>query len=128
MIKILGLRILTKEKFNDLKVAADTALALVPSEVAKAVQALRQSEIGAVVASDIEAMSSKDMSGTEKFEAVLANTLPLVVSFVAKGGFEPALKEVEDIGRALVQAVFNDFKSSTAGTIARTVLKLFKLL
>lgn len=126
-MKILGLRIIPNSRYGELKAAAATALALVPSETAKAVQALRQSEIGSAVASDIEAISSKDMSGTEKFEAVLANTLPLVVSFVAKGGFEPALKEVEDIGRALVQAVYVDFKSSTAGKIAKAVLKLFGL-
>jgi len=127
-MKILGLRIVKNSAYKELKVAAATALALVPSETAKAVQALRQSEIGAAVASDIEAIASKDMSGAEKFEAVLANTLPLVVKFIAKGGIEPALKEVEDIGRALVQTVFNDFKSSNAGKIAKLVLSLFKLI
>lgn len=127
-MKILGLRIISNSKFKELKVAAATAMALVPSDVAKAVQALRQSEIGSAIASDIEAIASKDLSGAEKFEAVLSNTLPLVAKFVAQGGIEPALKEVEDIGRALVQSIFNDFKSSTAGKIAKLVLSLFKLI
>lgn len=128
MVKIFGLRIITKGQFNDLKAAAATALNIVPSETAKAVLALKQTEIGAAVASDIEAISSKDMTGTEKFEAVLANTLPLVVSFLSGKGLAVALDEIEDIGRALVQSIFNDFKSTTAGKIASIILKLFKLL
>ena len=128
MIKILGLRILSKERFNDLKAAADSALNIVPSETAKAVLALKQTEIGAAVASDIEAISSKDMTGAQKFEAVLANTLPLVLSFLSGKGLAVALDEIEDIGRALVQSVFNDFKSTTAGTIAKIILNLFKLI
>lgn len=128
MIKILGLRILTKERFNDLKAAADTALNIVPSETAKAVLALKQTEIGGMVASNIEAIGSEKMTGAEKFEAVLSNTLPLVASFLTGKGLEVAIDEIEDIGRALVQSVFNDFKSSTAGKIAGLILKLFKLL
>lgn len=128
MIKILGLRILTKERFNDLKAAADTALNIVPSETAKAVLALKQTEIGGMVASNIEAIGSETLTGAEKFEKVLENTLPLVASFLTGKGLEVAIDEIEDIGRALVQSVFNDFKSSTAGKIASLILKLFKLL
>lgn len=128
MIKILGLRILTKERFNDLKAAADTALNIVPSETAKAVLALKQTEIGGMVASNIEAIGSETLTGAEKFEKVLENTLPLVASFLTGKGLEVAIDEIEDVGRALVQSVFNDFKSSTAGRIANLILKLFKLL
>ena len=129
MIKILGLRILSKSQLNDLKAAAESALNIVPSETAKAVLALKQqTEIGAAIANDIEAISSKDMTGAEKFEAVLANTLPLVLSFLTGKGLSVALDEIEDIGRALVQSVFNDFKSTTAGKLASVILKLFKLI
>lgn len=128
MVKIFGLRIITKGQFNELKAAAATALNIVPSETAKAVLALKQTEIGAAVASDIKAISSKDLTGAEKFETVLANTLPLVLSFLTGNGLSVALDEIEDIGRALVQSVFNDFQSSTAGKIASVILKLFKLL
>ena len=127
-MKIFGLRIIPNSQFKDLKAAAETALNIVPSETAKAVLALKQTAIGAAVASDIQAISSKDLTGAEKFEAVLANTVPLVVSFLTGKGFAVALDEIEDIGRALVQSVFNDFKSTTAGKVASLILKLFKLI
>ena len=128
MIKILGLRIISKGKYNDLKAAAETALNIVPSETAKAVLALKQTEIGGMIANDIEALSSKKLTGADKFEAVLENALPLVAGFLGGKGIDVAIDEIEDIGRALVQSVFNDFKSSTAGRIASLILKLFKLL
>ncbi|MEV5033696.1 hypothetical protein MRBLMC3_002933 [Sphingobium sp. LMC3-1-1.1] len=124
---MFGIRIISKSKLNELKAAAAVAMAIVPTETAKAVLALKQTKIGAAVASDIDAMSSKAMTGTEKFEAVLANTLPLVIEFLTDGGFSAAIDEVEDIGRALVQSVFNDFKSTTAGKLAKTILRLVGL-
>lgn len=127
-MKIFGLRIIPNSQFKDLKAAAETALNIVPSETAKAVLALKQTPIGAAVANDIEAISSKDLTGAEKFEAVLANTVPLVVSFLTGKGLAVALDEIEDIGRALVQSVFNDFKSTTAGKVASLILRLFKLI
>jgi|GEM_PF-2057765 len=127
-MKILGLRIISNSKFKDLRAAAESALNIVPSETAKAVLALKQTEIGGVIANDIEAISSRSMTGAEKFEAVLANTLPLVASFLTGKGLSVALDEIEDIARALVQSVFNDFKSTTAGKLASAILKLFKLI
>ena len=128
MVKIFGLRIITKGQFNDLKAAAESALNIVPSETAKAVLALKQTEIGAVVASDIAAVASKELTGAQKFEEVLKNTLPLILTFLNKNGLSAALDEIEDIGRALVQSVFNDFKSTTAGGIASLILSLFRLI
>ncbi|WP_022684571.1 hypothetical protein [Sphingobium bisphenolivorans] len=128
MIKILGLRILTKERFNDLKAAAETALNIVPSETAKAVLALKQTEVGSAIASSIEAVSSKEMTGAQKFEAVLEYAVPLVSDFLTGKGLEVAVDQLEDIGRALVQSIYNDFRSSTAGVIAGLILKLFKLV
>ncbi|AMK19318.1 hypothetical protein [Sphingobium sp. MI1205] len=127
-MKIFGLRIIPNSQFKDLKAAAEIALNIVPSETAKAVLALKQTEIGAAVANNIEAISSKSLTGADKFEAVLANTLPLVADFLTGKGLEVAIAEIEDIGRALVQSVFNDFKSTTAGKIAGLILQLFKLI
>lgn len=127
-MKIFGLRIIPNSQFKDLKAAAEIALNIVPSETAKAVLALKQTEIGAAVANNIEVISSKSLTGADKFEAVLANTLPLVAGFLTGKGLEVAIDEIEDIGRALVQSVFNDFKSTTAGRIASLILKLFKLI
>ena len=126
-MKIFGLRIIPNSQFKDLKAAAEIALNIVPSETAKVVLALKQTEIGAAVANNIEAISSKSLTGADKFEAVLANTLPLVASFLTGKGLEVAIDEIEDIGRALVQSVFNDFKSTTAGKIAGLILQLFKI-
>lgn len=125
---MFGIRIISKSKLNELKAAAAAGLVIAPTETAKAVLLLKQTEIGGVIANDIEAMSSKEMTGSQKFEAVLANTLPLVASFLAGKGLSVALNEIEDIGRALVQSLYNDFKSTTAGKIAAAILKLFKLI
>jgi len=118
-MKVLGLRIIKNSQFRELKAAADTALTLAPSEVAKAVQALWQSETGAAVSADIEAISSKNLTAADKFEGVLANTLPLVLGLLNKNGLSAALEEIEDIGHQPVQAVFNDFKSAMTGALQR---------
>lgn len=127
-MKILGLRIISNSKFNDLKAAAASVLNIVPSETAKAVLALKQTDIGVAVANDIEAISSESLAGAEKFEKVLANTLPLINKFLNKQGRSAILSDIEDIGRALVQSVYNDFKSTTAGGIAQVILTILKLL
>ncbi|UZW55570.1 hypothetical protein NUH86_01825 [Sphingobium sp. JS3065] len=124
---MFGIRIISKSKLNELKAAAAVAMAIVPTETAKAVLALKQTKIGEAVAIDIEAMSSKSMTGAEKFEAVLSNTIPLVVEFLTDGGLNAALDEVEDIGRALVQSIFNDFKWNAAGKLAKAILRLVGL-
>lgn len=100
------------------------AVAIVLSQVDQAVAALKATEIGATVAADIKTMASRELSGSEKFERVLANTLPLVVKFVSGDGGKVALKDVEDIGRALVQSTFNEVVSTKAGGIAAKILKL----
>lgn len=96
------------------------------SDVDKAVAALRDTAIGKAVAADIAVLGSgsKNMTGPEKFEAVVANTLPALALFVSTDSRNLQVKEVEDIGRALVQSVFNSMASTKASTIASMVLKL----
>lgn len=100
-------------------------MAFVLTESQKAVAALKQTPIGAAVASNIAAIESEALSGQQKFEAVVANTLPLIVSYVAQGGVKAVVDDVEDIGRALVQQVYNDTRSTKAGQIAQAILALF---
>lgn len=104
--------------------AAKSVIAFALTEEQKAVAALKQTAIGAAVAADIKALKSDTMSGQQKFEEVVKNTLPLIVSMIAEGGVQKTVKDVEDIGRALVQSVFNDVASTKAGSIATTILKL----
>lgn len=106
-------------------IAAVEAFAL--TEAQKAVAALKNTLIGSTVAKDIKALSSSTMSGQQKFEAVLTNTLPLITELLSDGGVKRTTKEVEDIGRALVQSVFNDVASSKAAGVASAILKLLGL-
>ena len=121
-MSLLGIHVLTDAQFAALKAAGHSVQTFAISEAEKAVIALKQTDIGAAVANDIQAIASKDLTGPQKFEAVLANTLPLVLKFATGGGFAAVEKDVEDIARSLVQAVFNDVKSTTAGSVAGAIL------
>lgn len=111
-----------KKLFGSTPVKSVEAFAL--TETQKVVAALSTSTIGKTVAANIaELMGSAD-SGAVKFEKVVANTLPLLAQLLTQGGRVTAIKEVEDIGRALVQQVFNDTMSTKAGTIASQILAL----
>lgn len=118
-MKIFGLTITTKKVVPILEAFALT-------ETQKAVAALKTTTIGASVADSINALKNEQLSGTEKFERVVAFTLPLIATFVAGDG-KPALKDVEDVGRALVQEIYNDVVSSKAATIATIILRLLGL-
>lgn len=95
------------------------------SEVQHAVAALKQTDIGKTVAADIKSLKDSTLSGTAKFEQVLGNTLPLIISYASGGGVSAVLTDVESIGRELVQSTFNDVASTKAGSIATAILAMF---
>ena len=98
----------------------------VVSETQQAVAVLKKTEVGQLVAEEIKIVNSSTLSGPQKFEQVLSKAMPLIKDLVAAGGAKVVLKDVEDIGRALVQEVFNDVMSTKAGTIAKLILSLLK--
>lgn len=102
-------------------IAAAEAFAL--TEMQKAINALKKTEVGAAVAADIRALTSSALTGPQKFEQVVANTLPLVAALATKGGTDVAVNEAEDLARALVQDVFNEIASTRAFSIASLVLR-----
>ena len=118
---MFGIHILSSKQLAAIK--ADAA-SLALTEAGKAVEILKATDIGKAVAADIASISDRKLSGVQKFEAVVANTAPLIVKYVTSGGFAAAQGDVVDIARALVQQTFNDIKSSTAPNIARTILKI----
>ena len=115
--KIFGLTILSSAAL-----AAIQSFALTEGE--KAVAALKQTDIGKAVAADIATAASTTLTGPQKFEQVLANTLPQIQALFTKQGQAAALADLEDVGRSLVQTVYNDVKSTTAATWATSILKL----
>lgn len=125
-MSFFGIHILSDAAVAHLKAAGHDVTEFVASEADKAVIALKGTSIGATVAADIAAVTDHALTGPQKFEKVLANTLPLVLQYVTGGGFAGVLKDVEDIARGLVQSVFNDTKSTNAGKVAADILKLFK--
>ena len=116
-LKIFGLTILSSAELASIK-----SFALTEGE--KAVAALKQTDIGKTVAADIATVASTTLTGPQKFEQVLTNTLPLIQALFTKQGQTVELADLEDVGRSLVQTVYNDVKSTTAGTWATSILKL----
>jgi hypothetical protein len=121
---MFGIRILSSKQLAAIKAEA-ASLAL--SEASRAVAALKQSEIGNVVAKDIMVMSASNLTGVQKFEKVVANTAPLLVKYVTGGGFAAVEADVMDIARNLVQSIYNDVRSKTAPNIGKAILKLLGL-
>lgn len=107
--------------------AAKSVEAFALTETQKAVAALKQTAIGATVAADIKALTDHNLTGTQKFETVVATTAPLIVGLLGDGGVKKAVADVEDLARALVQEIYNDALSTKAGSVANSILKLLHL-
>ena len=123
-MSLFGLHILNDKQVAALKNAGHQVEAYAVSEAAKSVLVLKTTDIGSVVAADIAAVESKTLTGPQKFEQVVVNTAPLVLKYLTGGGVSAAISDVESIARALVQSVFNDTKSTTAGKIGAEILKV----
>ena len=121
-MSFLGIHILTDEQFDALKKAGHEVTTFAISEVDKAVAAAKTTDLGKSVAAAIQAVDNQTLSGTQKFEQALAAILPEVLHYLTGGGVSALIDDVEDFGRQLLQSVFNDVKSSTAGKIAGELL------
>lgn len=105
--------------------AGQSIKAFALTEAQKAVAALKTTPIGAIVAADIAALQNARLTGAQKFELVVTNTMPKVVALVSTpGAIAIEVADVESVTRELVQSVFNDAASSKAGSIARLILAL----
>ena len=94
------------------------------TEVQHAVAALKETDIGSAVAADIHALTNASLTGAQKREQVVANTIPLIVTYATGGGISAVANDVEDIARELVQSTFNDVASTKAGAFATALLAL----
>jgi hypothetical protein len=94
------------------------------SETSKVVAALVATDIGAAVKADILAVKDHSLSGSQKFEKVVANTVPLLLKYATGGGIAAVEADVISIARALVQVVYTDTASTGFGKIAGELLKL----
>ena len=86
--------------------------------------ALRKTQIGATVELDIMALADSSLTGAQKFEKVVASTLPLLATMVAGTSTDQSKADVADIACALVQTTYNDIMSTKAGSIASVILRL----
>lgn len=108
--------------------AGQSVKAFAMTEVQKAVAAIKTTAIGATVAADIRSLTTSRLTTQERFEQVVANTLPLVAQLAtAPGAAQVAIEDVNSVTRELVQSIFNDTKSTKAGSIAATILTLLGL-
>jgi hypothetical protein len=119
-IKIFGLTILPTKQLNALKEAAGT-------EADRVVAALKQTEIGDAVVDSIKAIDNQALTGQQKFEIVVAEVAPIILRYVQNGGVKAAIGDVEDLGRQLVQSVYNSVKSKGFGKIVSGLVKLLGL-
>lgn len=123
-MNLFGLHLLSSKQIAAIKAEA-SSLAL--SEAGKAVAYLKTTEIGKAVAADIDAINNRKLSGSQKFEKVVANTAPLIVKYVTGGGLAAVEADVLDLARGVVQSVYNDLKSKTAPNLGRAILKMVGL-
>jgi hypothetical protein len=93
----------------------------------RVVAALKQTKLGDAVIDSINAVASKELTGAQKFDAVVAEVSPLVVDYVRAGGTKAAATDVEDLTRALVQSTYTEIKSVGFEKIVGALLKLLKL-
>ncbi|UAK24170.1 Pam3-gp28 family putative phage holin [Sphingomonas nostoxanthinifaciens] len=82
------------------------------SETQKVVATLKATSIGATVTADIKALKDSTLTGAEKFEQVVTNTAPLVLSYVTGGGLASLASDAADVARELVQSLYNDVASA----------------
>lgn len=105
--------------------AAKEAVEVVITATQQAIALLMSLPIAQVIRDDIQTMNTGSMSGQQKFDVVLGKTLPVLVNLLKDHGLEVLVKDVEDIGRGLVQAIYNETASTRAGGIAIRILALF---
>jgi hypothetical protein len=125
-MSLLGIHILSDAAVAHLKAAGHDVVEFAASEADKAVIAIKNTDIGKTVAADIAAVKDHSISNMQKFENVVSNTLPLVLHYVTGGGLSAVVSDVESLTRSLVQAVFNDTASTTAGKVAAEILSIIK--
>lgn len=128
---MFGIVLIKKSELQELRakaeLAASTVLPFWQAEADKAVAILKQTEIGDAVADSIKAIKDAEMSGLEKFQAVVGEIAPLLLDYVSKGGIPAVIDDVEDVARQLVQSVYNDVMSTKAGSVIKAILKVFGL-
>ncbi len=108
--------------------APETAIAAVKtfgaSESLKIIAALKQTDIGTAVANDVSALMSSELTGAQKFEQVVASTVPLLLTYATGGGIAAVEADLTGIARSLVQAVYVDVADTGFGKVAGPLLKL----
>lgn len=93
------------------------------SVVHQAVAILQQTDIGAAVTAEVKTLQSSSLTGPQKFDQALAIAVPLIIKYAAGGGVALLEKDGLDIGRQLVQTIYNREVSTTAGAAASAILK-----
>ena len=120
-MSFLGIHILSDAAVQHLKDAGHQVETFAVSETTKVIAAAKTTDLGKAATDAIAAVSSHDLSGPQKFEAAVAAFLPTVLHYATQGGFSGVIKDVESFGRQMLQTVFDDTKSSTAGQVASAV-------
>ena len=127
-MSFLGIHILNDTKFHEMKAALEaeghTVVASATASIDQTIATLKTTEIGKAAANAISAAEEPGLTGAQKFEKAVASTLPTIVDYASKGGVSAAIKDVEDIGRQIVQSVFNELKSTTAPSVATSLLSI----
>ena len=113
-MKIFGIRIrLPWSKIEQaVEDVAEEAVEFAGGQIDKAVAMLKQTNVGTSVTGIIEAVANEDLSGREKFERVVASSIPILKDFLDNGKLDTTLGDIEDLARQLVQSSYNDWNAT----------------
>lgn len=92
------------------------------SESDKALAVLKASDVGSVVAAEVADLKDQKLTGAQKALAAVLIAQPLVLKYANAAGPTLLLADVLGITQALVQSIYNDTVSTTAGKVSASIL------
>jgi len=97
------------------------------NEFDHAVAAAKQTIIGKTALSAIQVAEQPGLSGAQKMVEAIGVVAPVVLEYVAKGGFSGVITDVEEFARSVIESTLADVKATKAASIASIILKLLGL-
>lgn len=109
---------------NALADAGHQVVDFAANEFDHAVAAAKQTIIGKTAVSAIQIAEQPGLSGAQKMVEAIGVVAPVVLEYVAKGGFSGVITDAEEFARSVIESTLADVKATKAASIAATILKL----
>lgn len=98
------------------------------NELDKAVVAAKQTEIGAAAVKAIKTVEAPGKPGPQKLGEAIMIVAPVVVDYIAKGGFSAVISDAEAFARSVIESTLADTKQTKALSIGQAILKLLGIV